>query len=339
MDDIKLLYSKDWRNPADFPAVETDEAKVREDMQLLYNEIQTFVNNTLIPAMVKLETPGIERLPTEDEVTGSPDKIPTSLAVSRFFASSGNLPTGGTDGQFLVKTGDSYGLAQWQTYKIPQQLSDLTATDEKGEAVNAQTLMRDVADKARSHYAEVIASGTIGFGDTQYPPAVTISLGDDVSEFERYFIVLAANPEGSSTRQGAVYLGRWNGRWDSTLASSGSYEYTPDTTGMLHLADTDTYGFQTETHGDLTIYLFRDDPTNHAVVIYEQDRKLAGPYIPDVGPNIYEVGSNKDGYTGGVNEINTITLFARNRRSDATNDGTRVTPYTVYGIRRGSKEG
>ena len=46
----KLSYSKDWTNPTDFPTVETDEAQVRADQQLLYDEIKTFLNTKLIPA-------------------------------------------------------------------------------------------------------------------------------------------------------------------------------------------------------------------------------------------------------------------------------------------------
>lgn len=44
----KLSYSKDWRNAADFPAIEADERKVREDMQFLYEEIKEYINNVLL---------------------------------------------------------------------------------------------------------------------------------------------------------------------------------------------------------------------------------------------------------------------------------------------------
>ena len=37
----KLSYSKEWTNPTDFPTMETDEAQVRADQQLLYDEIKT----------------------------------------------------------------------------------------------------------------------------------------------------------------------------------------------------------------------------------------------------------------------------------------------------------
>lgn len=34
----KFEFTKSWRKPADFPAVETDETKIRDDLQLLHDE-------------------------------------------------------------------------------------------------------------------------------------------------------------------------------------------------------------------------------------------------------------------------------------------------------------
>ena len=53
----KLQYTKNWTNPSDFPTVELSEDQVRADMQLLYNEIQTFLNESLLPT---LENLGVE---------------------------------------------------------------------------------------------------------------------------------------------------------------------------------------------------------------------------------------------------------------------------------------
>ena len=46
-----LTFSKVWTNPDDFPTYEGSEVKVREDMQCLYDEIQLFLNGTLVPAL------------------------------------------------------------------------------------------------------------------------------------------------------------------------------------------------------------------------------------------------------------------------------------------------
>jgi hypothetical protein len=293
--------------------------------------------------MESLETPAIENLPTEDVVSGSNYKIPTSLAVSRLFASSGNLPAGGTVGQFLVKAGDDYGRAAWQTHLIPKKMSDLDATDEYGNTVNAQVLIEDVADKARTRYAELITQGRIGFSDTQsISNEVVINLGD-IAAYDRYLIVLHANPDGSVVREGSVYLGAWNGKTNSSYdPESGGYIYSPDTTGMVRLSNIDTYGFLTATHIDLTLYPFRTyDEDKHTLVVFEQDRDFTIPTAPDAGPRVLEVAEKhpQNGvFTEIVNDPSSITIFARNNRYSNYSDGERITPYYVYGIRRGVKE-
>ena len=47
----KLKFTKLWTNHDDFPTVETREEVVRSDMQLLFNEIRDWLNNTLTPAV------------------------------------------------------------------------------------------------------------------------------------------------------------------------------------------------------------------------------------------------------------------------------------------------
>lgn len=49
----KLNFSRNWENPEDFPTVETDEVKVRQDMQFLHDEIKKYINETLIPGIQK----------------------------------------------------------------------------------------------------------------------------------------------------------------------------------------------------------------------------------------------------------------------------------------------
>jgi len=43
----RLRFSKEWTNPGDFPAVETSETKVREDMQILHNETRDALNTLM----------------------------------------------------------------------------------------------------------------------------------------------------------------------------------------------------------------------------------------------------------------------------------------------------
>ncbi|MDD6159612.1 MAG: hypothetical protein PUB51_00575 [Oscillospiraceae bacterium] len=53
----ELAFSRDWTNADDFPAIELEEAKVRADMQCLYNEIRDFLNTVLLPNLVAANIP------------------------------------------------------------------------------------------------------------------------------------------------------------------------------------------------------------------------------------------------------------------------------------------
>ena len=45
-----LSFLRDWKNPADFPTVEPDEATVRADLQYHPDAIKNYINETLIPS-------------------------------------------------------------------------------------------------------------------------------------------------------------------------------------------------------------------------------------------------------------------------------------------------
>ena len=47
-----LWFTRSWENPEDYPTIETDETKVRQDMQSLHDEVKDFLNNDLIPRVV-----------------------------------------------------------------------------------------------------------------------------------------------------------------------------------------------------------------------------------------------------------------------------------------------
>jgi len=51
----KLEYTKDWRNPSDFPTYQDDETQVRADQQALFEEIKEYINNDLIPDMESVD--------------------------------------------------------------------------------------------------------------------------------------------------------------------------------------------------------------------------------------------------------------------------------------------
>ena len=123
----KLSYSKEWTNPTDFPTVETDEAQVRADQQLLYDEIKTFLNTKLIPALEALGVETTVQLPTEagmKYIRLNADKV---LEVS-------------TDGKVWQATGSSGHLILDKDGNTLPQRSRMrfmngTVTDENGVTV------------------------------------------------------------------------------------------------------------------------------------------------------------------------------------------------------------
>jgi len=40
-------FTKDWTNPTDFPTIETSEAQVRADLQILHNETRDKINELI----------------------------------------------------------------------------------------------------------------------------------------------------------------------------------------------------------------------------------------------------------------------------------------------------
>ena len=50
----RLDFTKNWEDPADYPTYETSEVQVRKDIQSLYTEIRTYINEVLVPALESL---------------------------------------------------------------------------------------------------------------------------------------------------------------------------------------------------------------------------------------------------------------------------------------------
>jgi hypothetical protein len=51
-----LSFTKDWTSSADFPTYEGSETQVRADLQLLFNEIKTYLNNTLLGGLSSVDS-------------------------------------------------------------------------------------------------------------------------------------------------------------------------------------------------------------------------------------------------------------------------------------------
>ena len=69
-----LGFSRNWNNQEDYPTVELDEKKVREDMQSLHDEVKTYINTKLIPAVLAEDATENARIAAEDIRVGNENK-------------------------------------------------------------------------------------------------------------------------------------------------------------------------------------------------------------------------------------------------------------------------
>ena len=110
----KLNFTKSWKNAVDFPTVETNETKVRADMQYLFDELKDALNGIVD----KLNGKKLDDYPSGGVVTtlGADDTtVPTSKAVRDAMTQAGQLPSGGGTGQALVKKSGTNFDMQWAT--------------------------------------------------------------------------------------------------------------------------------------------------------------------------------------------------------------------------------
>lgn len=123
----KLNFTKDWTKPEDFSTVETNEERVRADQQLLFDEIKTFLNTKLIPALEKL---GVE----------STVLLPTSAGFKYIRLNADKVLEVSTDGATWQATGSSGHLIMDKDGNTLPQRSRMrfmngTVTDENGVTV------------------------------------------------------------------------------------------------------------------------------------------------------------------------------------------------------------
>lgn len=58
----RVIYTKDWNKPSDFPTIETSEAQVRADIQELYNQVRSAVNLIVDELESTLEISGASQI-------------------------------------------------------------------------------------------------------------------------------------------------------------------------------------------------------------------------------------------------------------------------------------
>ena len=161
----KLNFTKSWKNAVDFPTVETNETKVRADMQYLFDEIKEALN-ALID---KLNLRNLESFPTGGVVTSlgaDNTTIPTSKAVKDAMTQAGQLPSGGLAGQVLgKKSGTNFDMG-WTDIPRSQPRTGTLTVDGWGDD-NSQTITVEgvtasnnvLIDSADATYEAYVAAG------------------------------------------------------------------------------------------------------------------------------------------------------------------------------------
>lgn len=131
----KFEYGKSWRNPSDFPTIETSETKVRDDMQALFDEIAAAHNGLMedlenlgVEDLIRAGSSGLKylRVTANGKLQYSPDGDNwTTLAGSEGSASSGG------EGEQVIAV---YELPTAAAEKLGGVMAD-PATDEDTQPV------------------------------------------------------------------------------------------------------------------------------------------------------------------------------------------------------------
>jgi hypothetical protein len=106
----RLKFTKEWTDRGAFPTVETDEAKVRADMQVLHDEAKAGLNK-LMDALEAAESaaklgavgPKGENSTVQQELDG----------LHAGMIKAGALPVGGSTNQMLIKSSDGNYATRW----------------------------------------------------------------------------------------------------------------------------------------------------------------------------------------------------------------------------------
>ena len=172
----EFSFSRLWTNPEDFPTYQGDEAIVRADMQYQPNELQTYINNTLVAVINTI----VREIADLVEVS-VPDGSITHAKMADDAVGTDNI-------QALAVT-----LAKMAANSVgTSQLVDAAVTQAKmaGNSVGAAQLI-----------AGTVGSTALGNG------AVTkAKLGTDILPESVGFVVGTSEPTAADFAPGQVYL-------------------------------------------------------------------------------------------------------------------------------------
>ena len=137
-------YGKKWTNPNDFPTYEENETKVREDMQLLFDQIRDALN-AVASAIVAANIPftATAEIPGVNNVADAIAAVQAQLAA----VSTGQLPNGSVTTDILADDAVTDD-------KIP----DDTITEEKLARTNGNFVLPPIALVSGVHYFDNVAS-------------------------------------------------------------------------------------------------------------------------------------------------------------------------------------
>ena len=158
----RINYTKSWENPADFPTVETSEAKVRADLQELPNQIRDQVNaliseleNLGILSVVQYGTQNIKhiRLGLDNNIEVSEDGINWVQTAA---------------GGHIIYDKDGNQIVQRSRLKF---IGDTTVTDD-GTYTIVSGVKGDKGDRGGAWYPALDSLGNLTFTleDTETPP-------------------------------------------------------------------------------------------------------------------------------------------------------------------------
>lgn len=178
----KLSYSKNWTNPEDFPTYQPDETQVRADMQFLFDETETFINDTLIPqteeaignaSISSIPDGGIPQVKLASDVSSAVDRAKAGGAIDTALADKAPAGYGlGGSGAYVVdlNTAIESGFYYW----------DDTASNAPFTVANGGGSMF-VVRRSNPAYAAQYA-----FDNTQYIPymCVRVKTNEEWSEWE-----------------------------------------------------------------------------------------------------------------------------------------------------------
>lgn len=116
----RLNFTKVWTDHAAFPTIETDEAKVRADMQALHDEAKAGLNGL----MDELEAPRSAAKLGAVGPQGESSTVQEELnGLHAGMIQAGALPVGGSANQMLIKTSGENYATRWGS------VSDIGAAD------------------------------------------------------------------------------------------------------------------------------------------------------------------------------------------------------------------